>query len=35
MFWGEDLIVFPLVLICAAVNYAVFRGKMRPSHEHY
>jgi cytochrome d ubiquinol oxidase subunit II len=31
MFWGEGLFVFPLMLIYAAVNYAVFRGKIRPS----
>jgi cytochrome d ubiquinol oxidase subunit II len=35
MFWGEGLFVFPLMLIYAAVNYAVFRGKIRSSHEHY
>jgi cytochrome d ubiquinol oxidase subunit II len=35
MFWGEGLFVFPLMLIYAAVNYAVFRGKIRPSDEHH
>jgi cytochrome bd ubiquinol oxidase subunit II len=30
MFWGEGLFVFPLMLIYAAVNYSVFRGKVRP-----
>jgi cytochrome d ubiquinol oxidase subunit II len=34
MFWGEGLFVFPLMLIYAAVNYSVFRGKIRPSSEH-
>jgi len=34
MFWGEGLFVFPLMLIYAAVSYAVFRGKVRPT-EHY
>lgn len=35
MFWGEGLFVFPLMLIYAAVNYSVFRGKVRPTAEHY
>ena len=35
MFWGEGLFVFPLMLIYVAVNYAVFRGKIRSSDEHY
>jgi cytochrome d ubiquinol oxidase subunit II len=34
MFWGEGLFVFPLMLIYAAVNYSVFRGKVRPNSEH-
>src|SRR3984885_2913069 len=34
MFWGEGLFVFPLMLVYAAVNYRVFRGKVRPSSEH-
>jgi cytochrome bd ubiquinol oxidase subunit II len=29
MFWGEGLFVFPLMLAYAAINYAVFRGKVR------
>jgi cytochrome bd ubiquinol oxidase subunit II len=29
MFWGEGLFVFPLMLVYAAVNYSVFRGKVR------
>jgi cytochrome d ubiquinol oxidase subunit II len=35
MFWGEGLFVFPLMLIYAAVNYTVFRGKVRPDAGHY
>ncbi len=35
MFWGEGLFVFPLMLLYAAVNYSVFRGKVRPSQGHY
>ena len=35
MFWGEGLFVFPLMLIYAAVNYSVFRGKIRSSDGHY
>jgi cytochrome d ubiquinol oxidase subunit II len=35
MFWGEGLFVFPLMLIYAAVNYAVFRGKIRSLDEHH
>ena len=35
MFWGEGLFVFPLMLIYAAVSYAVFRGKVRPDAVHY
>jgi cytochrome bd ubiquinol oxidase subunit II len=35
MFWGEGLFVFPLMLIYAAVSYVVFRGKVRPTGEHY
>jgi cytochrome bd ubiquinol oxidase subunit II len=33
MFWGEGLFVFPLMLVYAAVNYIVFRGKVRPDSE--
>jgi cytochrome d ubiquinol oxidase subunit II len=29
MFWGEGLFVFPLMLAYAAINYSVFRGKVR------
>ena len=35
MFWGEGLFVFPLMLIYAAINYSVFRGKVRPTAGHY
>jgi cytochrome bd ubiquinol oxidase subunit II len=35
MFWGAGLFVFPLMLIYAAVNYSVFRGKVRPDAGHY
>jgi cytochrome d ubiquinol oxidase subunit II len=35
MFWGEGLFVFPLMLIYAAINYSVFRGKVRPTSELY
>jgi cytochrome d ubiquinol oxidase subunit II len=35
MFWGEGLFVFPLMLIYAAVNYSVFRGKVVPTSEPY
>ena len=35
MFWGEGLFVFPLMLIYAAVNYTVFRGKVRSTEHHH
>ena len=35
MFWGEALFVFPLMLVYAAVNHSVFRGKVQPTSEHY
>ena len=35
MFWGAGLFIFPLMLIYTAVNYTVFRGKVKPSAEHY
>ncbi len=35
MFWGEGLFVFPLMLIYAVVNYAVFRGKVSTTSGHY
>src|SRR5207253_4772087 len=34
MFWGEGLFIFPLMLVYAAVNYAVFRGKIRSPNQH-
>lgn len=34
MFWGAGLFIFPLMLVYAAVNYSVFRGKVRPDSEH-
>jgi cytochrome bd ubiquinol oxidase subunit II len=35
MFWGAGLFVFPLMLIYTAVSYMVFRGKVRPTADHY
>lgn len=35
MFWGAGLFVFPLMLLYTAVNYSVFRGKIRPDAEPY
>ncbi len=35
MFWGEGLFVFPLMLIYTAISYTVFRGKVRPTTNHY
>jgi len=35
MFWGEGLFVFPLMLVYAAVNYSVFRGKVAHTPQHY
>ena len=35
MFWGAGIIVFPLMLLYTAVSYSVFRGKVRPSADHY
>jgi len=35
MFWGEGLFVFPLMLLYTAINYRVFRGKVRSTAEHY
>jgi cytochrome d ubiquinol oxidase subunit I len=34
MFWGEDLFIFPLMLVYTAVSYSVFRGKVRSAAEH-
>jgi cytochrome d ubiquinol oxidase subunit II len=35
MFWGEGVFVFPLMLCYAAINYSVFRGKVKPTAGHY
>ncbi|GEP57001.1 cytochrome d ubiquinol oxidase subunit II [Reyranella soli] len=35
MFWGAGLFVFPLMLVYVVFNYRVFRGKNRPSADHY
>jgi cytochrome bd ubiquinol oxidase subunit II len=35
MFWGAGLFVFPLMLLYTAINYTVFRGKVKSSAEHY
>jgi cytochrome bd ubiquinol oxidase subunit II len=35
MFWGAGLFVFPLMLIYTAINFSVFRGKVRPSSDNY
>jgi cytochrome d ubiquinol oxidase subunit II len=35
MFWGEGIIVFPLMLVYTAISYTVFRGKVRPMSDHY
>jgi cytochrome d ubiquinol oxidase subunit II len=35
MFWGEGLFVFPLMLLYTVVSYTVFRGKVRPTADHY
>jgi cytochrome d ubiquinol oxidase subunit II len=35
MFWGEGVFVFPLMLIYTVISYSVFRGKVRPTVDHY
>jgi cytochrome d ubiquinol oxidase subunit II len=35
MFWGEGLFVLPLMLVYTAISYSVFRGKVRPTSQHY
>ena len=35
MFWGAGLFVFPLMLLYAATNYTVFRGRIRPEADQY
>jgi cytochrome d ubiquinol oxidase subunit II len=34
MFWGAGLFIFPLMLVYAAVNYSVFKGKISPTSGH-
>ena len=35
MFWGAGLFVFPLMLLYTVISYTVFRGKVRPTADHY
>ena len=35
MFWGAGLFVFPLMLLYTVISYNVFRGKVRPTADHY
>jgi cytochrome bd ubiquinol oxidase subunit II len=35
MFWGAGLFVFPLMLLYTIISYTVFRGKVRPTADHY
>jgi len=35
MFWGAGLFIFPLMLLYTAISFAVFRGKLRPTADHY
>jgi cytochrome bd ubiquinol oxidase subunit II len=35
MFWGAGIIVFPLMLIYTVISYTVFRGKVKPTADHY
>jgi cytochrome bd ubiquinol oxidase subunit II len=35
MFWGEGLFVFPLMLVYTVIMYTVFKGKVRPTADHY
>ena len=35
MFWGAGLFVFPLMLLYTVISYTVFRGKVRPTTDHY
>jgi len=35
MFWGEGLFVLPLMLLYSAINYRVFRGRVRSVSESY
>jgi cytochrome d ubiquinol oxidase subunit II len=35
LFWGAGLFVFPLMLLYTVISYSVFRGKVRPTTNHY
>ena len=35
MFWGAGIVVFPLMLLYTVISYSVFRGKVRPTTDHY
>ena len=35
MFWGEGIIVFPLMLLYTVISYRVFRGKVGTTVGHY
>ena len=35
MFWGAGVFVFPLMLLYTVISYTVFRGKVRPTADHY
>ena len=35
MFWGEGLLVFPLMLLYTAISYRVFKGKVTSTSGHY
>jgi cytochrome d ubiquinol oxidase subunit II len=35
MFWGAGVFVFPLMLLYTVISYTVFRGKVRPTTNHY
>jgi cytochrome d ubiquinol oxidase subunit II len=35
MFWGEGILVFPLMLLYTLVSYRVFRGKVEATTGHY
>jgi cytochrome bd ubiquinol oxidase subunit II len=35
MFWGCGVVVFPLMLLYTVISYSVFRGKVRPTSQHY
>jgi cytochrome d ubiquinol oxidase subunit II len=35
MFWGEGLFFFPILLLYAVINFAVFRGKVETADKYY